>query len=104
MTKSKLNPITYTGTAVLNVFLLAAIIFLMMYFVIVSNVIIASSYKLGILNEELSGLMENNALLTAQKLSTEDSSGILEFAQSHYMIQAGQVTHIFDNSDVALQR
>ena len=96
--------LNYTGIGVLNVFLLAAVIFLMMYFVVVSNVITSSSYKMGLLNEELSDLTEINGLLTAQKLSIEDSSSILSFAQGHQMVEAKYVTHIFESGGVALQR
>lgn len=102
--KNKSNNLVYTGTTVLNVFLLAAIVFLMMYFVVVSNTITSFSYKLGLLNEELSGLMETNALLIAQKLSIENSSATIQFAESHDMVQVGHVTHMFDSADVALQR
>ena len=94
----------YTGTGVLNVFLLAAVVFLMMYFVVVSNITTSSGYKIGKLSEELSGLTEINGLLTAQKLSIEGSSIILNFAQGHQMVETKYVTHIFESGDVALQR
>jgi len=76
----------------------------MIYYVIVSNIITASSYQIGLLNDEFSGLMETNGLLTAQKLSIEDSSAILNFAESHYMIEARHVTHIFGSGEVAALR
>lgn len=94
----------YTGVGVLNVFLAAAVIFLMIYYVIVSNIITASSYKIDLLSGKLSSLLETNGLLTARKLSIEDSSAILNFAESHNMTEAKHVTYIFGNSDVALQR
>ena len=95
---------TYTGIGVLNVFLLASAVFLMIYFVVVSNVITSSNYKIGILNEELSGLIETNGFLTAQKLSVEDSSAVLDFVQNHNMVEAKYATHIFESEEVALQR
>lgn len=97
----KTTAINYTGIGVLNVFLLATAIFLMMYFVIVSNVITSSNYRIGLLSKELSELTEINGVMTAQKLSIEDSSIILNFAQSHYMVQATDITHIFESSNVA---
>lgn len=104
MLKHNINTSTYTYTGVLNVFLLAAVIFLTMYFVVVSNVITSSNYRIGLLNEELSGLEETNGLLTAQKLSIEDSFSILNFAHNRQMIEAKYVTHIFESGEVALQR
>lgn len=95
--------LNYTSIGVLNVFLLAAAIFLIMYFVIISNVVTASNYKIGLLKEELSALTETNGLLTAQKLSVEDSSTILNFAQTNHMVEAGHITHIFESGNVALQ-
>ena len=94
----------YNGTAVLNVFLAAAAIFLMIYFVIISNAITASNYRIGLLNGKLAGLTEANGLLTAKKLSIQDSSVILDFAQGNHMVEAGIVAHIFENSDVAALR
>ena len=98
----KSTTFNYTGIGVLNVFLLAAVIFMVIYFVVVSNVVTASNYKIGVLNQELSGLIESNGVLTAQKLSIEDSSTILNFAENYNMIEAKHVSHIFENSDVAL--
>lgn len=105
MKQPKYNTTTlnYTSIGVLNVFLLAATLFLIMYFVIISNITTASNYKIGLLNEELSELIETNGLLTAQKLSIEDSSIILNFAQAHNMTEAGRITHIFESSGVALK-
>jgi len=94
----------YTRLGVLNIFLAAIIIFLMIYYVIVSNIITASSYKVGLLNEELSGLLETNGLLTAQKLSIENSSAIFKFAHSQNMVEAGRISHIFESDEVAALR
>ncbi|HXK40971.1 MAG TPA: hypothetical protein VJ046_02625 [Candidatus Paceibacterota bacterium] len=102
--KHNTHTLNYTGIGVFNVFLLAAAIFLTMYFVVVSNVITSSNYRIGLLNEELSGLTELNGLLTAQKLSIEDPSSILSFAQGQNMVQATYVSHIFESGNVALQK
>ena len=93
----------YTGIGVLNVFLAAAVIFLVIYYVAVSNVITASSYKIGLLEEELSDLIGSNGVLTAEKLSIEDSSTILNFAEGYHMVEAKHITHIFESGDVALR-
>lgn len=103
-TKPNTSASDYTGIRILNVFLLAATVFLMMYFVVVSNVMISSNYNGGLLNEKLSGLTEINGLLTAQKLLIENSLAILNFAQDHNMVEAKYVTHIFESGEVALQR
>ena len=104
MDRIKTNNMTYTGTGVLNMFLTAIFIFLTMYFIIVSNHITASNYKIGLLNEKLFGLIEINGVLTAEKLLIEDSSAILDFAVNHNMLEAKYVTHIFEDSDVAALR
>lgn len=98
-----LNRSFYDGTAVLNVFLLAGAILLLIYYVIISNMITASHYRVSLLNNELADLTETNGLLTAQKLSMEDSLAVVDFAQSHNMVEARFVSHIFENSDVALK-
>lgn len=94
----------YTSIGFLNVFLLVATVFLMMYFVVVSNIITSSNYKIGILNEELSGLIETNGFLTAQKLAVENSSAVLDFVQNHNMVEAKYATHIFESEEVAALR
>lgn len=104
MNKITTNSTIYTSISVLNIFLLAAAVFLMIYFVVVSNVITSSSYKISLLNKELSELTETNGLLTAQKSSIENSSTILNFAQSRHMVEAGYATHVFESGNVALQR
>jgi len=106
MAKYNTNTATfnYTGIGVLNIFLLAAVVFLMLYFVVVSNIITSSNYKIGLLNEKLSDLTEINGLLTAQKLSIENSSSIFNFAQDHNMVEAKYATHIFESGEMALQR
>jgi hypothetical protein len=100
----KTTEFNYTGIGVLNVFLLAAAVFFMMYFVVVSNVVTSSNYNRGLMNEKLSSLTEINGLLTAQKLSIENSSIILNFAQGYNMVEAKYVTHIFESGEVALQQ
>jgi len=101
---SNTTVLNYNGTAVLNVFLAAAIAFLMIYFVIVSNIMTASKYKTGLLNQELMDLSEVNGQLTSRKLLTDVPSEVINFAQSQNMIEAKHVTHIFEDSDVAALR
>lgn len=99
-----LNQTYYNGTAVFNIFLIAAVLFLLIYYVIISNMITASRYKISLLNNKLSGLIETNGVLTAQKLSIEDSPVILNFIRSYNLVEATHITHIFESGDVALQR
>lgn len=100
----KTDTFNYSSTAVLNMFILASVMFLVIYYIVVSNVLTISNYKVGLLNEELSDLIESNGLLTAQKLSIEVSSTMLNFAQSHRMVEARHITHVFESGDIALQR
>jgi len=104
MVKHNTTTFKYTGIGVLNVFLLAAIIFLMIYFVVVSNITISSKHKTNLLNEELFSLIEINSLLTARQLSIESSSTVLNFAQSRGMVEAQYVTHVFESGEVAALR
>lgn len=101
---SRVTNFDYTGIGVLNMFLLTATIFLVIYYVFISNMTTASNYKVGTLNDKLSELMEFNGLLTAKKLSVEDSSLIFNFAQNHNMVEARSIVHIFENGGVALQK
>lgn len=78
-------------------------IFIVIYYVAVSNVVTASSYRIDLLNEELSDLIGSNGVLTAKKMSIENSSTILDFAEGYRMVEAKRITHIFESGDVALK-
>lgn len=94
----------YGATAALNMFLFAAAVFALIYYVVISNSITAARYQIGNLGNELVAATEENAVLTEKKLSLENSSDILEFAESRQMAKATRVTHLFENGNVALQR
>lgn len=103
MNRSTINSTTYTSTGVLNVFLVAAVMFLLIYYVLLSNSTTSSKFKVGVSNETLASLMESNGALTAQKLLVEDSQVLLDFAHAHYMVETKYVAHVFENNEVALQ-
>jgi hypothetical protein len=103
--KLKNNTINhFTNTAILNIFLITTTIFLLFYFVIVSNIITSSNYKIKLLNDELSKLTETNSLLTSKKLSIEDSLILMDFVKENNMVEADFITHIFENGNVAALR
>lgn len=97
-------PLSYNRVAVLNIFLAVATIFFVIYYVIISNMISASKYKINLLGQKLADLTEESGFLTAQKLSVDGFSVILDFANAHHMTEAQHVTHIFEKSGVAIQR
>lgn len=92
------------GVVVLNMFLVATTVFLIIYYVTISNTITSSKYKLSLLEKKLTDLIEKNSFLTAQKLSVDNFSAILGFAGTYRLVETRHVTHMFEKSGVAIQR
>ena len=101
MTKTQVQPIN--PILVSNVILLGIFGLLLSFYIVQANMIAADKYKVKILNEKLTSLNEVRTSLAAQRSGTEDPSELTEFAQARGMVQAKNVTYIFENGNVALQ-
>lgn len=75
---------------------------LVVYYVVQANIIAASNYKVGLLNQQLESLNEVRSSLAVQKSSMEDPARILDFALSQNMVEAKNVVYLFENKEVAL--
>lgn len=88
---------------VINTIILLIAGLLIIYYVIQANIIAASNYKVGLLNQKLESLNEVRSSLSAQKSAIEDPARILEFALSQNMVEAKNAAYLFENPDVALR-
>lgn len=93
----QLTPVVIANTALL---LLTAV--LLVYYVVSANAIAADTYKIKSLKEEAASLIEENSLLVTEKTRVEDPSSLAEFARTHQMVEAKDVTYLFENGSVAL--
>lgn len=94
----------FCRTAIFNIGMLTIIAVLLLFYVISINGIVANNYKTRLLNDKLSALNEVTANLIVQKNSFDNSVKVLNFVQGHNMIEAKNVTYLFENREVAIQR
>lgn len=88
-------------TKSINTFLLAAIVALALYYIIGANGLAAVNYKVKLLNDKLIQLDEEQAGLLSKKAGIEETLITHEFARSHNMVEAKNISYIFENSSVA---
>lgn len=77
---------------------------LVVYYVVQSNIVAASNYKVSVLNQKFQSLNEVRSSLAAQKLAIEDPAQVLSFALSRNMVEAKNAAYLFENGNVAFQR
>ena len=105
MTKTQIQPINpINPILVSNVILLGLFGLLLSFYIIQANIIAADKYKVKILNEKLTSLNEIRTSLAAERSETEDPSELMEFARAKGMIEAKNITYIFENGNVALRQ
>lgn len=104
MTKSVAYAQPINPILVSNIFLLGIAGLLLSFYIIQANIIAADKYKIKILNEKLTSLNEVETSLAAQKSEAENPSGLMEFARSRNMVEAKNITYLFENGNVALKQ
>ena len=92
------------SNTIINSFLLAAVVALASYYVIGANGITSSNYLIKILKDKLTQINEERSVLLSQKAGLEDSLITLEFAKANNMVEAKNISYIFENGSVALRR
>ncbi|MBX4211770.1 MAG: hypothetical protein KW806_03220, partial [Candidatus Yanofskybacteria bacterium] len=84
----------------LNMLLVFLLISLVSYYVFVSNTLASQHYRIRVMSEELTGLQgEQDGL---KKSGTADLNELTAFARTHNMVEAGEVAHVSETSNVAL--
>lgn len=94
-----INPILVSNVILLGIFGL-----LLSFYIIQANMIADNKYQIKVLNEKLTSLNEVRTSLAVQRSDIEDPFKLMEFARAKGMVQAKNVTYIFENGNVALQR
>lgn len=87
-----------------NLILFGLAVLLLLYYVLVSGRIGSKSYQVRTLQEKIESLAETNSSLMSKKLSLDTPVLIMDFAQSHNLVQAKNISYIFEGKNVALQR
>lgn len=92
---------TLQFNSIINSFILAAVVALAVYYVIGANIMTSRNYKVKLLEDKLTQINEERSLLLSQKASLENALVILEFAKAKNMVEAKNISYIFENGSVA---
>ena len=87
-----------------NIALIGMATLLFFYYVMTANSIASKSYRTQVLMDKVEVLSEANSLLMSQKLTLDTPDKISEFAQSQQLVEAKNISYIFEKKNVALQR
>lgn len=88
----------------LNILLIVLILISALTYVVWANIVTVHTYSLSSLQDELNKLNETHALLANQKSLASDPGTIKEYARDHGMVEAGNISYIFESGDVALEQ
>ena len=97
---------------ILNGILLISCAAAVLYYVLWSNSLATAHYRVSALRGELARLTETNSALEIQKSAMENPAAALQYAQSQQMIEAKNVSYVFESpsrlaetdANVALQK
>ena len=85
----------------INIVLIGTASLLLSYYVIMANVVASKNYRMQTLRDQIELLTEANNGLMAQKLLLETPNTLFEFAKSHSLVEAKNISYIFENKNVA---
>lgn len=103
MTQTNLHSPTVNPILVSNIILLGVLGLVLSFYIIEANMIATDKYRIKVLDEKLTSLNEVRTSLAAKRSAVEDPSGLMDFAKSHNMVEAKNVTYMFENGNVALR-
>lgn len=86
---------------IINSFLLAGVVAIAAYYVVSANVMASKNYKIKLLKDKLTQINEEQSNLLSQKAGLEDALITLEFAKTNKMVEAKNISYIFENKNVA---
>ena len=89
---------------ILNGMLLILCMTAVLYYVLCSNSLAITNYQVSTLRGELTHLTEMNSALESQKSAMENPVAALEYAQRQQMVEAKNISYVFESGNVALQK
>lgn len=94
----------FNRVVLFNIAMSAVVAALLLFYVIGTNEITANTYKTKLLSDKLFVLNETTTKLTINKNHFDNSARVLEFAREQNMIEAKNISYLFENGAVAIQR
>lgn len=101
VTKTRDGVLQIGPMLIINTMLLAAGALLILYYITGANGLASGNYKIKLLNDKLSLLNDKQSALMSQKSGLEDSLITPDFAKSHNMVEAKNISYIFESRNVA---
>ena len=103
--KQRINAIKERDAVMwVNIMLVGVVSLLLFYYVVMANSITSKSYRIQALRDRVSYLNEKSSAFMSERLVLESPAAILEFAKASNFVEARNVSYIFENNNVALQR
>lgn len=84
-----------------NISLIGIAFLLLVYYIMVANSIASKNYKTQVLQNKTESLTEANSVLMSKKLVLETPAALLEFARSQQLVEAQNISYIFEGKNVA---
>lgn len=84
-----------------NISLAGIILLLLFYYIMVANSIASKNYQTKILQDKIEQLTETNSILMSKKLLLETPNALLGFAQANNLVEAKNISYIFEGKNVA---
>jgi len=84
-----------------NIMFIGIASLLLFYYVMMANEVASKNYRMQTLGDQIQILSDTNSGLMAQKLVLETPNALFEFAKSHGLVEANNISYIFENKNVA---
>lgn len=84
-----------------NFVLISMACLLFFYYIVIANSIASKSYKIQVFQDKIESLAEINSSLMSKKLVLETPASLLEFARSQKLVEAKNISYIFEGKNVA---
>lgn len=84
-----------------NFVLISMVCLLFFYYIVIANSIASKSYKIQVFQDKIESLAEINSSLMSKKLVLETPASLLEFARSQKLVEAKNISYIFEGKNVA---
>lgn len=84
-----------------NISLIGMASLLLFYYVMMANSIASKNYKTQVLRDKIESLAEANSSLMSEKLSLENPVTLQEFALSQSLVEARNISYIFEGKNMA---
>ena len=88
----------------INLFLIGIVALSLLFYILETNAITSSNFKISSLNDQMSGLNEIHSSLVVKQNTAQSTSEVINFVVSNNMVESKDVAYMYDDGSVALKR